>query len=167
MDVMGDWWTPLVLQEAFYGCRKFEEFQTALGLARQTLSDRLRRLVDEGLFEKQQYQTEPTRHEYVLTQKGREFFPVLMAIASWGDKYLGDESGPPIRYRHTCGHETEAEIVCTHCSEPLTSSDTQMTMGPGYPAKLAELPQVELRFQRQRVMHGADQDGEDTSMPPA
>jgi DNA-binding HxlR family transcriptional regulator len=148
MDVMGDWWTPLVLQEAFYGCRRFDEFQSTLGLARQTLSDRLRRLVEEGLLEKEQYQTEPVRHEYVLTQKGRDFFPVLMAIARWGDEYLGTESGPPIRYRHRCGHDTHAEIVCAHCAEPLTSSDTVMAMGPGYPAKLAQVPQIVARFQR-------------------
>ncbi|GAA4753156.1 helix-turn-helix domain-containing protein [Nocardioides endophyticus] len=155
---MGDWWTPLVLQEAFYGCSRFEEFHQALGLARQTLSDRLRRLVDQGLLEKKQYQSEPVRYEYVLTTKGKDFFPVLMAMAQWGDEHLASESGPPIRYRHACGHETRAEIVCAHCAEPLTSADTQMVMGPGYPVKLAQVPAVAERFARQAALHGRPAD---------
>ncbi|MGW7427657.1 winged helix-turn-helix transcriptional regulator [Streptomyces sp. NPDC054813] len=61
MDLLGDWWTPLVLREAFYGIRRFDAFQESLGIARNTLTDRLRRLVEEGLLEKRPYQTEPVR----------------------------------------------------------------------------------------------------------
>ena len=93
MDLLGDWWTPLVLRESFYGIRRFDEFQQALGIARNTLVDRLRRLVDEGLLEKVPYQTEPVRHDYVLTEKGRDFWQVLAAMMTWGDRWLADEAG--------------------------------------------------------------------------
>ena len=101
MDLLGDWWTPLVLRDAFYGVRRFDEFQQALGIARNTLADRLKRLVEEGLLEKVAYQVEPVRYDYVLTEKGRDFYPVLLAMTRWGDKWLAAEAGPPITVHHT------------------------------------------------------------------
>jgi DNA-binding HxlR family transcriptional regulator len=147
MDLLGDWWTPLVLRDAFYGVRRFDEFQQGLGIARNTLADRLRRLVDEGLLEKQPYQTDPVRHDYVLTEKGRDFFGVLAAMARWGDRWLAGDDGPPITFHHDrCDHETHGEVVCAQCLEPLTAEDTSMRPGPGYPARLAEDPEVQRRF---------------------
>jgi DNA-binding HxlR family transcriptional regulator len=147
MDLLGDWWTPLVLREAFYGVRRFDAFQEGLGIARNTLADRLRRLVDEGLLDRRPYQTEPLRHEYLLTEKGRDFFGVLMAMSRWGDRWLADEAGPPVIVHHDrCGHDSHAEVVCAHCGEPMTAADTSMRMGPGYPPKLARRPDVQRRF---------------------
>jgi DNA-binding HxlR family transcriptional regulator len=147
MDLLGDWWTPLVLREAFYGIRRFDEFHQGLGIARNTLADRLRRLVDEGLLEKVPYQSDPVRHDYVLTEKGRDFFGVLAAMARWGDRWLAGEAGPPITFYHErCGHDSHAEVVCAHCDEPLTAEDTAMRMGPGYPERLARRPDVQRRF---------------------
>jgi len=147
MDLLGDWWTPLVLREAFYGISRFDEFQRELGIARNTLAERLRRLVDEGLLEKRPYQTEPVRHDYVLTEKGRDFFGVLTAMSRWGDRWLAAESGPPVTLHHdACGHDTHAEVVCAHCREPLAADSTRMRMGPGFPERLAERPEVRRRF---------------------
>ncbi|MEJ3654219.1 helix-turn-helix domain-containing protein [Actinomycetes bacterium KLBMP 9759] len=147
MDLLGDWWTPLVLREAFYGIRRFDEFQSGLGIARNTLTDRLRRLVEEGLLEKREYQRDPVRYDYVLTEKGRDFFPVLVAMARWGDTWLADEAGPPVTFRHkACGHDTHAEVVCAHCHEPLQARDTRARMGPGFPPNLVERPDVKRRF---------------------
>lgn len=147
MDLLGDWWTPLVLREAFYGIRRFDEFQQGLGIARNTLADRLRRLVAEGLLEKRAYQTDPVRYDYLLTDKGRDFFGVLATISAWGDRWLAGEAGPPVELHHEpCGHATHAEVVCAHCKEPLRASDTRMRMGPGYPPRLAERPDVQRRF---------------------
>lgn len=89
--MLGDWWTPLVLREAFYGIKRFDAFQQELGIARNTLTDRLRRLVDEGLMEKKAYQHEPVRYDYVLTEKGRDFFGVLAAMNTWGNRWLSGE----------------------------------------------------------------------------
>lgn len=147
MDLLGDWWTPLVLREAFYGVRRFDEFQQSLGIARNTLTDRLRRLVDEGLMEKQPYQTQPVRHDYVLTEMGRDFFGVLLAMNAWGDRWLADEQGPPIVFHHDrCGHRGRPAVVCDDCGEPMTADDTRPRLGPGYPARLAERPDVRERF---------------------
>lgn len=147
MGLLGDWWTPLVLREAFYGIRRFDEFQQGLGIARNTLADRLRRLVEEGLLEKVAYQRDPVRHDYVLTEKGRDFFGVIAAMSRWGDRWMADEAGPPITFHHsTCGHDTHAEVVCAHCREPLEAGDTSMRMGPGYPPRLAQRADVRRRF---------------------
>lgn len=147
MDLLGDWWTPLVLREAFYGIRRFDEFQNELGIARNTLNDRLRRLVNEGLLEKRLYQTEPRRYDYVLTDKGRDFFGVLAAMSRWGDRWLADEEGAPVTFHHeACGQDTHAEVVCAGCGEPMRAEDTSMRMGPGYPQRLKGRPEVRRRF---------------------
>ena len=147
MDLLGDAWTPLVLREAFYGIHRFDEFQQALGIARNTLTDRLRRLVDEGLLEKRPYQDEPRRYDYVLTEKGRDFFGVLAAMSRWGDRWLAGEEGAPVVFHHdSCGHDTEAEVVCAVCREPLRAGDTSMRLGPGYPERLKGRPDVVRRF---------------------
>lgn len=147
MDLLGDWWTPLVLRESFYGVRRFDEFQRTLGIARNTLTDRLHRLVDEGLLAKQPYQADPVRYDYVLTEKGADFWGVLMAMSRWGDRWLAGEAGPPVTVHHTaCGHDTHAEVVCAHCHEPLAAQDTRLRLGPGYPPKYADHPEVRRRF---------------------
>ncbi|MFD4576697.1 winged helix-turn-helix transcriptional regulator [Streptomyces sp. NPDC058417] len=146
-DLLGDWWTPLVLREAFYGTRRFEDFQGELGIARGTLTDRLRRLVELGLLTREPYQSEPLRHEYVLTEKGRDFFGVLMAMVAWGDRWLADEAGPPVTFRHTsCGHDVHAEVVCGECREPLRPDAIRPGFGPGFPADRATHPRARARF---------------------
>ncbi|QJY49721.1 winged helix-turn-helix transcriptional regulator [Pseudonocardia broussonetiae] len=147
MDLLGDWWTPLVLREAFYGIQRFDDFHKGLNIARNTLADRLKTLVAEGLMEKRAYQADPVRYDYVLTRKGREFFPVLMALQKWGDEWLSEEAGPPILLRHErCGHDAVAEVVCSSCHEPMTSGDTTLHIGPGYPERLTHREDVKQRF---------------------
>ena len=120
MDLLGDWWTPLVLRDAFFGVKRFDDFQRDLGIGRNILTQRLNRLVDEGLLERRPYQEHPPRHEYVLTAKGRDFMPVLLAMAAWGDRWLAGPEGPPVTFTHKdCGHVTHARVVCSHCGEPL------------------------------------------------
>jgi DNA-binding HxlR family transcriptional regulator len=136
-----------VLRDAFYGIRRFDEFQRGLGIARNTLTDRLRRLVDEGLLEKHAYQQDPVRYDYVLTDKGQDFFGVVAAMMAWGDRWLADAAGPPITLHHArCGHDAEAQVVCDHCKQPLRPGETAMQMGPGYPTKLGRRPDVISRF---------------------
>jgi len=94
-DLVGDWWTPLVLREAFFGRRRFDEFQQSLGLSRAVLAQRLARLVDEGLLAKKLYQAHPPRYEYTLTDKGRAFFDVLAAMWRWGSDWLWERGTPP------------------------------------------------------------------------
>ncbi|MFJ8931442.1 MULTISPECIES: helix-turn-helix domain-containing protein [unclassified Streptomyces] len=149
MDLLGDWWTPLVLREAFYGITRFDVFQQELGIARTTLAERLRRLVEAGLMEKRAYDSAPVRHDYVLTEKGRDFFGVLAAMNAWGNRWLSGEEGAPVVFEHDrCGHAAEAEVVCGHCGEPMAAEDTHARMGPGYPEKLARRPDIAARFTR-------------------
>ena len=134
MDLLGDQWTLLVLREAFYGVTRFDQFQTSLGIARNTLTERLDRLVGAGLLERVRYQLKPARYEYVLTAMGHDFFPVLTAIMRWGDRWLDGGAGPPITLRHTvCGRATHAEVHCAHCDGALSSDVVTMESGPGLP----------------------------------
>jgi DNA-binding HxlR family transcriptional regulator len=147
MDLVGDTWTPLIVREAFYGYRRFDEFQRELGIARNTLTDRLRLLVDAGVMTRETYRSDPPRQEYVLTEMGRDLFGVLAALSRWGDRWLAGDDGPPTGFRHVrCGQTTHAEVVCSECGEPLRDAETTWHMGPGYPERLAARPDVRERF---------------------
>jgi len=107
-DLMGDWWTPLVLRECFYGHRRFDEFVDALGIPRPVLTQRLARLVDDGLLVKQQYEERPPRHEYRLTDKGRAFWDVLAAMWRWGMDWTWADDDLPLQL---VDRETGEEVV--------------------------------------------------------
>jgi DNA-binding HxlR family transcriptional regulator len=136
VDLLGDWWTPLVLREAFYGVRRFDDFQRSLRIGRNVLTQRLNRLVDEGVLGRVPYQERPLRHEYVLTAKGRDLYPIILALLHWGDTWLTGDDGPPVVLHHTtCDHDTHAEVVCAECREPLHPRDVRARLGPGYPER--------------------------------
>lgn len=135
VDLVGDWWTPLVMREAFLGTRRFDAFQANLGIGRNILTQRLNRLVDEGVLVRRPYQERPLRHEYVLTDKGRDLFAVIATMKTWGDRWLAGDDGPPLTYHHTvCDHDMDAEVVCSHCREPLHVREVRARPGPGWPA---------------------------------
>jgi len=106
-DLIGDWWTPLVMREAFLGRRRFEDFQRALGVPRAVLTKRLDRLVENGLLSKAPYEDHPPRYEYRLTEKGRAFWDVLAAMWRWGSDWLWGDKRPPIAM---FDRETEQEV---------------------------------------------------------
>jgi DNA-binding HxlR family transcriptional regulator len=147
VDILGDGWTLLVLREVFYGESRFDGFIDSLGIARNTLADRLRRLEGMEMLQRRAYQTEPVRHEYLLTDKGRDFFGVLAAINAWGDRWqTGDEGIPVIMHHTTCGHDTQATVVCSSCNQPLHHENITVRTGPGYPDRLLDNPAVRARF---------------------
>ena len=147
VDLIGDGWTPIVLREAFYGTTRFDDFERVLGIGRNVLSQRLGRLVEEGLMERQAYQQNPPRYDYVVTEKGRELFPVLAAMMAWGDRWLAP-NGPPLLFRHdTCGQDTHAEVVCSECREPLELDDVKPHLGPGFPDRLRDVVLATGRFE--------------------
>ncbi|MFE1664360.1 winged helix-turn-helix transcriptional regulator [Microbacterium sp. P02] len=132
--IFGDAWNLLILREAFYGNRRFDQLQEALGIGRNILTDRLTTLVDEGLLERAPYQQHPPRYEYLLTLKGQDAFPVLLAMATWGRAHtLGPDEDPLIFEHATCGHDFDATIACSHCGELVRPEDTGFRRGPGYP----------------------------------
>lgn len=132
VELLGDRWMFLILREAFFGVRRFGEFQRNLGVARTVLSARLKTLVAEGLLERRAYRHDPVWFEYRLTQKGLDSYPIAVAMMSWGDRYLAGPDGPPTILRHrTCGHPAEPLWVCAYCREPLDPRDIQPEPGPG------------------------------------
>ncbi len=120
LDVVGERWALLILRDAFYGVRRFDDFQRDLGIARNVLTDRLAKLVAQGVLERRRYEEHPPRYEYRLTAKGRDLLPVLLAMTRWGDRWTAEDE-PPVTLTHTtCGHDTQATMVCSHCREDLT-----------------------------------------------
>ncbi|HUH70970.1 MAG TPA: helix-turn-helix domain-containing protein [Mycobacterium sp.] len=134
LDVVGEKWTLLVLREAFYGARRFEQFQARVGCARNLLSERLNTLIKAGVMRRVPYR-EPgqrERHEYRLTQKGLDLLPAVIALMQWGDRWEADPDGPPVEITHRdCGHPVELVLRCTHDHAPLTAHDTEPRPGPG------------------------------------
>ena len=129
-SVLGDRWTMLILREAFRGTARFDTFQARLDVGRTLLSDRLGRLVEEGIFERARYLERPERYEYKLTQKGLDLYPVLLALMDWGDRYKVED--PPVRLIHkACGEEAEPQLVCRHCAEPVGYFDLRAEYAPG------------------------------------
>lgn len=147
VDILGDWWTPLILREAFYGVRRFDDFQASLKLSRNVLAQRLSSLADLDILEKVQYAERPDRFEYVLTDKGDDLFGVLAAMSTWGDRWLAEPVGVPIVFHHEgCGHDAKAEVVCDHCGAGLQPGDVSTRLGPGYPERLRERALATGRF---------------------
>jgi DNA-binding HxlR family transcriptional regulator len=140
VDLLGDWWTPLVLREAFYGARRFDDF-LALGIGRNILAERLARLVDEGILTKVPYHERPTRYEYRLTPKGRDLFGVLAAMIRWGDDWLAGDEGPPVELvDRTTGEVVRPLVVDEHTKRPIDPRALTVRAGPGFPSdRLDEL----------------------------
>lgn len=132
LELIGERWTILVLRDAFLGLRRFGQFQQNLGIARNVLAARLDRLVAEEILEKVPYQERPLRHEYRLTEKGLDLWPVITELLRWGDRHAAPEAGPPIVIRHKgCGGELGERRLCTSCGKSLEVRDVRAEPGPG------------------------------------
>ncbi|WP_417562087.1 winged helix-turn-helix transcriptional regulator [Microbacterium sp.] len=113
----------LVLREAFFRVRRFDDFQRRLGLSRSVLARTLKQLVEEGIMQRLRYQTRPDRYEYRLSEAGLELYPVFLAMKAWGDKWLGSD-GPQITLRHeTCGNVSAPRMTCDVCGRPVTARE--------------------------------------------
>jgi len=131
LAVVGDRWTLMVLRDCFLGTRRFDDFQAQLGATPHVLSDRLRKLVDEGVLERVAYQERPVRHEYKLTEKGLDLYPVIASLVRWGDRWEAGEEGAPLELHHrTCGHATTPTLVCSECDEPIEARAIEARPGP-------------------------------------
>ena len=134
LDVIGEKWTLLVIREALYGARRFEQFLDNVGCARTLLSERLATLVEHGVLKREPYR-EPgqrERHQYLLTEKGLELWPVLDHLRRWGDAHYAAPAGPPVVIEHRgCGGEPDGHLLCDRCNEPLDAGNTVARPGPG------------------------------------
>lgn len=132
VSVIGDRWTLLILRDCFLRVRRFEDFQTRLGVARAVLADRLDKLVESFVLTKVAYQQRPTRYEYRLTPKGLDLYPVVMAMVHWGDVHMSGKAGRPVLHRHlTCGHVFDPVMTCSECGEAVAPREVQVLVGPG------------------------------------
>lgn len=130
LEVVGEWWTLLIVRDAFFGVRRFEDFTRRLGLSRSVLAGRLAKLVEQGILDTRQYADRPARFEYLLTDKGRDLFPVLVALQQWGDRWASP--APPVVLRHRgCGALTTPHLTCSECGGPVDVSNVIAEPGPG------------------------------------
>jgi DNA-binding HxlR family transcriptional regulator len=136
LEVIGEWWSMLIVRDAFLGVTRFDEFQDRLGISRNILQQRLTRLVDAGVLVRVPYSDHPPRNDYRLTDKGRDLWPVLIAMRQWGDRHAAP-SGPPLQIVHrACGAVAEGAFVCASCGEPIGPRDVDAVPGPGRRAGL-------------------------------
>lgn len=132
LELVGDWWNPLILRDVTLGIRRFDELADDLGMSRNLLTRRLGDLVEGGLLERRAYQDHPPRYDYVLTEAGRDLMPVLMALTAWGDRWVPPRGGPPMSFVHrSCQREFVPTVVCSECGTPVTLDDISAQRGPG------------------------------------
>jgi DNA-binding HxlR family transcriptional regulator len=132
LEVVGERWSLLIVRAVMHGNRRFGEMQASLGIARNVLSSRLERLVEEDILERRAYQESPPRHEYFLTEKGLDLWPALIALLHWGERYSPDPAGPRRLIVHKeCGGSVSERGICESCGEVLHARDAKQLPGPG------------------------------------
>jgi DNA-binding HxlR family transcriptional regulator len=139
LEAIGERWTMHVLREAFLGVRRFEDFRRNIGVARNILSDRLGRLVADGILRRELYSEHPPRYEYRLTRKGVDLYGILIELMKWGNRWAPNAEGPPLVLRHRgCGAVVEPVLACPDCGEPVHAWDLETLPGPAMTAATGE-----------------------------
>ena len=129
LEVVGERWTLLIIRDAFLGLRRFDEFQESLGIARNVLTDRLVRLVEEGILDRVRYSERPERYEYRLTAKGRDLGIALAGLRQWGDKYLSEQ--PPRITRRKSDKRPVIAAFVPEGTEVVRADELESVPGPG------------------------------------
>lgn len=130
LECVGEWWSILILRDAFQGFTRFDEFRQSLGIAPNILSRRLAHLTEAGLFERRLYSGKPPRHEYVLTEKGRDFFPVMVALFAWGNRHLAPRGKALLLAERETGRLIDPVMLDAESLEPVTPSNVALVPGP-------------------------------------
>ena len=139
LEVVGERWSLLIIRDAlFAGSTRYSDFQRSLGIATNILKARLDGFVDAGIMGRHRYSQQPELYEYLLTEKGRDLAPALVALTEWGDRWAAPD-GPPILYCHAvCGSGISHEVVCATCGRVDDRAAVQARPGPGMPAERIE-----------------------------
>jgi DNA-binding HxlR family transcriptional regulator len=111
LDQVGEWWSILILRDAFYGVTRFDEFRERLGIAPNMLTRRLKKLVEVGMLERRRYSQHPPRYDYVLTDRGRDFRSVILAFFAWGNRHFADEGKSVMLIDTVTGKEVEPVLI--------------------------------------------------------
>jgi DNA-binding HxlR family transcriptional regulator len=130
LELVGERWTLLIVRDAFLGLRRFEQFQESLGIARNVLTDRLNRLVEEGILERVRYSERPERYEYRLTPMGRDLNVALAGLRQWGDKYLSEK--PPRVLRRKADKKPVVAALVPKGVDVLHANEVELVPGPGH-----------------------------------
>ena len=131
LELIGERWTMLIVREVFLGNRRFDEMATRLDIARNVLTARLTRLVDEGVLTKARYQERPERFEYRLTEKGIDLWPVIVSLLQFGDRYYAPDGPPMVLVHKDCGGRVDEHRICDTCGARLRARDVTAQLGPG------------------------------------
>lgn len=129
VNIVGDRWTANIIALAFHGLARFDEFHRELPVATNILTDRLKFLVEQGIFEQVQYQAKPRRFEYRLTKKGEAAYPYFLALLQWGDRWCDPSGkGKPMQLTHIpCGEELAGEVRCSECQDSLRATEVRFS----------------------------------------
>ena len=135
LERVGEWWSILILRDASLGLMRFDEFQESLGIAPHILTRRLKALVEAGLLERRRYSERPPCDEYVLTQAGRDFRPVLWALLAWGNKHFAPEGASVVVVDSRTGVEADPVLVDGKSGRPLATPAFRSAAGPAADAR--------------------------------
>jgi DNA-binding HxlR family transcriptional regulator len=135
LERVGEWWSILILRDASLGLTRFDEFQESLGIAPNILTRRLKALVEAGLLERRRYSERPPRDEYVLTQAGRDFRPVLWALLAWGNKHFAPEGASVVIVDTQTGAEADPVLIDRNSGRTLVPPEFRSAAGPAADAR--------------------------------
>ena len=132
LEQVGDWWSLLIVRDAFFGMRRFAELERSLGISKNVLTDRLQKLVDHGVLERTRLNEPGVRYEYALTAKGRDLWVVLTALRLWSDKWVFGEGNEPVHARDaTTGRPVKRLLAVDEDNQPITPRNLEWVLGPG------------------------------------
>jgi DNA-binding HxlR family transcriptional regulator len=132
LDLIGDWWSPLIVRDLYLGVVRFDDLVEDLGISRNLLTRRLNALSKNGVVERRAYQRRPFRYEYRLSEAGRDLLPAILALTAWGDRWARPREGSPMLFVHkTCGQRFEPHVTCSACGEAVTADNVLTLGGPG------------------------------------
>ena len=136
LERVGEWWSILILRDAFHGLTRFDQFQTSLGIAPNMLTRRLDALVEAGLLARQLYSKHPPRYEYVLTQRGRDFWPVLVALMAYGNRHFAREGVATELADAQTGKAIDPVLVDRASGAAIDSENYRLAPGPAASAAM-------------------------------
>ena len=156
LERVGEWWSILILRDAFYGTKRFDEFQRNLDIAPNMLTRRLTKLVDEGLLARRPYSAHPPRDDYVLTPRGRDFRPVLLMLMDWGTRHFADQADTVQLVERQTGRAVRIALIDADTGQRITDTDHYIAPGPAASPALRARLERSAEAQAAQAEAGAD-----------
>lgn len=136
LELIGDWWSPLIIRDLYLNVTRFDDLVADLGISRNLLARRLKALTRHGVIERREYQKRPRRYEYRLTRAGLELVPAIVALTAWGDRWARPKEGSPLHFVHTtCGKRFSPRVTCSACGGGVNAGNVKAVPGPGARAR--------------------------------